>query len=200
MENKIKLELIGITYNQIEYGVYALVLQQVGGKRRIPIIIGHLEAQAIECKLQEIVPPRPLTHDTMLIALAAFGISLKEVVIKKLPDGVFGADIHLVDHDKELVIDSRASDAISLAIRVGAPIYTTEDVLLESGFDPDEKSRPVNPTRKRMTIERKIQKSKDLSSLSETQLSEAMLKAAEAEDYEEAARIKAELDNRKIKD
>lgn len=197
MEDKVRLQLIGITYNQIEYGVYALVLQQVGGTRRIPIIIGHLEAQAIECKLQEIKTPRPLTHDTMLISLAAFGISLKEVIIKKLPDGVFGADLILSDGFKELSIDSRSSDAISLAIRSGAPIYTSSEVLREAGFEPNEMAKVRKPAvRSSVSVKRPVKKN-DLSSLTDEQLAEAMMKAAEQENYEEAARIKTELDNRK---
>lgn len=197
MDDKIRLELIGITYNQIEYGVYALVLQQQGGKRRIPIIIGHLEAQAIECKLQEITPPRPLTHDTMLISLSAFGIELKEVIIKRLPDGVFGADLILNDGFKELKIDSRASDAISLALRVKAPIYTSSKVLEEAGFDPDERTKSKLQGK---NISLKIKPPKqELSSLSDLQLNEQMLKAAQDEDYEEAARLKAEIEKRKSK-
>lgn len=195
MDDKIKLELIGITYNQIEYGVYALVLQQVGGNIRIPIIIGHLEAQAIECKLQEIKPPRPLTHDTMLTALSAFGITLKEVFIKKLPDGVFGADLLLTDGYNEFKIDSRSSDGISLALRSGAPIYTSREVLIEAGFEPESSKE----TKQKNDILGKGQKGSTknkLETLSMEQLEEAMMKAAENEDYEEAARIKAEIERR----
>ena len=136
MGKRYRLELIGITYNQIESGVYALILQQAGASRRIPIIIGFPEAQAIECKLQEIKTPRPLTHDTMMASLQAFGLTLKEVEIKKLPNGVFAADLHITNGIDEKIIDARSSDAVALAIRVGAPIYTSEEVLLESGFDP----------------------------------------------------------------
>lgn len=140
MEKRYRLELVGITYNQIESGVYALILQQAGGKRRIPIIIGFPEAQAIECKLQEVATPRPLTHDTMVTALSVFGISLLEVEIRKLPNGVFAANLLLSDGENERIVDSRSSDAVALAVRVGAPIYTSESVLLESGFEPEEKT------------------------------------------------------------
>ncbi len=124
MDKKYRLELVGITYNQIESGVYALILQQVGSARRIPIIIGFPEAQAIECKLQEVKTPRPLTHDTMVNALSAFGIELVEVNLKRLPDGVFTADLVFTDGINVKVIDSRSSDAVALAIRTGAPIFT----------------------------------------------------------------------------
>lgn len=108
MNKRYRLELVGITYNQIESGVYALILQQVGGTRRIPIIIGFPEAQAIECKLQEVATPRPLTHDTMVATLATFGISLQEVEIHKLPNGVFAANLLFSDGINERIVDSRS--------------------------------------------------------------------------------------------
>lgn len=197
MGEKILLELIGITYNQIEYGVYALVLQQAGATRRIPIIIGHLEAQAIECKLQDIKPPRPLTHDTMLNALSAFGITLKEVIIKKLPDGVFGADLVLVNHEGEWIVDSRASDAISLALRARAPIFTSPAVMEEAGFEPREERRKTNPAPK--SSKKTSSLSNSMSSASEETLLAMMNEAVENEDYEKAAEIKKELERRKDK-
>lgn len=200
MEQKYRLELIGITYNQIESGVYALILEQVGSNRRIPIIIGFPEAQAIECKLQEIKTPRPLTHDTMMNALGAFGISLKEVNIKKLPNGVFAADLHFTNGISEEVIDARSSDAIALAIRVGAPIYTSAEVLEEAGFDPKDKDRikgPESPTIAKPVAKPSFTSTNRLSSMTMEQLSEAMMNAAEEENYEEAARIKLEIDKRK---
>lgn len=208
MEKRYRLEVIGITYNQIETGVYALILQQVGTTRRIPIIIGFPEAQAIECKLQEVATPRPLTHDLMASMLSAFNLSLKEVEIRHLPNGVFGAWIVLTDGETEKRLDARSSDAISLAIRVGAPIYTSETVLSEAGFDPDEKgddresSRNASgPTSARTSSSVSVsapsqRRNKDLGRMSLEQLSEAMQFAAENENYEEAARIKTEIDRR----
>lgn len=200
MEKKHRLELVGITYNQIESGVYALILQQAGGTRRIPIIIGFPEAQAIECKLQEVATPRPLTHDTMVTTLAAFGISLIEVNIRKLPNGVFAADLVFSNGQTEKIVDSRSSDAVALAIRVGAPIFTSDSVMREAGFDPDngpsENDEAATPGEERHGPE--ADKS-DLARMSDAQLSAAMMKAAENENYEEAGRIKAELDRRKSK-
>lgn len=196
MEKKYRLELIGITYNQIESGVYALILQQVGTTRRIPIIIGFLEAQAIECKLQEVATPRPLTHDTMAASLKAFGISLIRVEIRKLPNGVFAADLVFSDGKNEKIIDSRSSDAVALAIRVGAPIYTSEQVLLEAGFDAKSSSTTSDALTQDEPLEA-IEPKDSITSMTTTQLSEAMLLAAENEDYEEAAKIKAELERRK---
>lgn len=196
-DRRLRLELLGITYNQIESGVYALVFRQAGGTRRMPIVIGFAEAQAIECKLQEVKTPRPLTHDTMATTLSAFGISLVEVEIKKIGDGVFGADLILSDGTTTRVVDSRASDAVALAIRVNAPIFTSEDVLDEYGFDPDEKKRRQEKTTSATSQirDRRV----PYSGLSLDQLYAAMQKAAENEDYEEAARLKMEIENRKSK-
>lgn len=190
MSEKIRLELIGITYNQIESGVYALVLKQVGGNRRIPIIIGFPEAQAIECKLQEIATPRPLTHDMTMSILNEFGLTLKEVFIHKLPTGIFAADLHLSDGISEHIIDARSSDAIALAIRSSAPIYTSREVLDTSGFDSADESKndSVDETPKLKVTE--------LSHLSDEDLKKAMQTAIQEENYEEAARIKSELDSR----
>ncbi|MCH5241637.1 MAG: bifunctional nuclease family protein [Muribaculaceae bacterium] len=197
MEDKYRLELIGITYNQIESGVYALILQQSGTNRRIPIIIGFPEAQAIECKLQEIKTPRPLTHDIMMSALNEFNVSLKYVLIKRLKNGVFAADLHLSDGISEKIVDARSSDAVALAIRANAPIFTTEDVIKEASFDPTEKRKPgLTPKPAPNAPKVKVVKSSGLESLSLEQLTKAMEKASSDEDYEEAARIKAEIDKR----
>ncbi len=201
MEKRYRLELVGITYNQIESGVYALILQQAGGTRRIPIIIGFPEAQAIECKLQEVATPRPLTHDTMAATLASFGISLLEVEIYKLPNGVFAANLLFSDGTRERIVDSRSSDAVALAIRVGAPIYTSAEVLRESGFESEASSQESNEGLgddfiQTASTSKSHETHGELSGMTIEQLSEAMLQAAENEDYEEAARIKIEIENR----
>ena len=198
MEDKYRLELIGITYNQIESGVYALILQQVGTNRRIPIIIGFPEAQAIECKLQEIKTPRPLTHDVMMSALNEFNIQLEYVVIKRLNNGVFAADLHLNDGKNERIVDARSSDAVALAIRADAPIFTTEEVIREASFDPDDKRRPGISSKQIPPVVTKVKvvKPGGLESMSLEQLTKAMEKASQDEDYEEAARLKAEIDKR----
>lgn len=196
MEKKYKLDLIGITYNQIESGVYAVILQQSGGSRRIPIIIGYPEAQAIECKLQNVITPRPLTHDMMVNMMYEFGICLVRVEIRKLPNGVFAADLIFSDGKNLHKVDSRSSDAIALAIRVDAPIYTTADVLEEAGFDPVENSESKDlKTEKEETgdstasIKKTDTSDKDSQTDIET-LKSQMQEAAENEDYEEAARLR----------
>lgn len=199
-----ELRIIGITYNQIESGVYALVLEEVGGSRRIPIIIGQPEAQAIECRLQNLTTPRPLTHDTMSAALKAFGLELSEVEIYQLPSGVFSADLVLTDGVREVRIDSRSSDAVALAIRMGAPIFTSERVLEEAGFDsrtgggaeledaPGSKPKGAGKSQS----EEFSGDSGSYEYADERELKEMMQKAIESEDYETAALIKQELDSR----
>lgn len=196
MEQKYRLEIIGITFNQIESGVYALILQQVGTSTRIPIIIGFPEAQAIECKLQEIKTPRPLTHDIMVNSLKEFGISLEYVMIKRLPNGVFSADLHLSNGINQHIVDARSSDAVALAIRTGSPIYTTEEVIREAGFEPGGK-RKKNETAQSDNEPVETQNAGGgLEAMSLDDLNQAMEKAAKDENYEEAARIKEEINRR----
>lgn len=194
-----RLELVGITYNQIESGVYAVILREIDGERRIPIIIGYPEAQAIECKLQEVVTPRPLTHDMMINFMTAFGVTLKEIEIRKLPNGVFAADLIFTDGQNTRVVDARSSDGIALAIRAGAPIYTSTQVLEEAGFRPEEKKMKIRPTRSsdRPAGSHAIKpKAKEEKEKTVEELEKEMQEAAEREDYETAARIKAEIDKR----
>ena len=197
--DKIRLDLVGITYNQIESGVYAVILQQAGGTRRIPIIIGFAEAQAIECRLQEVVTPRPLTQDLMDNIMSSFGVALQEVNIHRLPNGVFAGELVLFDGEHKRLVDARSSDAIALAIRVGAPIYTSYEVLEEAGFEPgepDKRGRKFEKKNVKPSATLEAAKGDDLSSKSIEQLQAEMQRAAEAEDYELAAKIKAELDKR----
>ena len=187
--SRCRLELVGITYNQIESGVYAVILRQAGGTRRIPIIIGYPEAQAIECKLQEVVTPRPLTHDMMINFMEEFGIRLKEIEIRRLPSGVFAADLIFTDGSQTRTVDSRSSDAIALAIRADAPIYTSSEVLEEAGFDPEENENHENAEETEVHPPEQ-----ETSRVSVEKLRAMMQKAAENEDYEEAGRLKAEID------
>lgn len=226
-EKKYRMNLIGITYNQIESGVYAVILQEADGPRRLPIIIGFPEAQSIECKLQEVVTPRPLTHDMMVNFMATFDISLIRVELKRLPNSVFAADLYFSDGIDTRVVDSRSSDAIALAIRVGAPIYASESLLNEAAFYPadrkkGESSRNNDDNPSDSSAERKKAKEElediigsdveiahdnlaqipgsDSSNLSKEEkerkislIMSRMQKAAEAENYEEAARLREML-------
>ena len=187
-----KLKIIGITYNQIESGVYALILEAENTGRRIPIIIGTPEAQAIECKLQGVEVPRPLTHDMMISTMDAFGITLKEVEIRKLPTGVFAADLLFSAGIRECRIDSRSSDAVALAIRAGAPVFTSGEVLAEAGFDTDS-DRNASPSGQRAQDQKQIT---PLEECPADELEQMMKAAIDKEDYETAAEIKRELDRR----
>ncbi|MBD5269686.1 MAG: bifunctional nuclease family protein [Bacteroides sp.] len=202
MEDLYRLKLTGITYNQIESGVYALILEEEQSGRRLPIIIGYPEAQAIECKLQEIVTPRPLTHDLMVSVFDTFGISLKSVVIRKLPNGVFAADLTLQNEETIRTVDARSSDAVALAIRVGAPIYTTSEVLDEASYLPEEKqteerTRPSSTPSRRRPGNTPPPAPEKLSDMPDSMLAQLMQKAVEEENYEEAAKIKSEIERRK---
>lgn len=193
MNEEIRLEVIGITYNQIESGVYALILQEEGSHRRIPIIIGYNEAQTIECRLQNITPPRPLTHDMAAAILEATGATLTKVMVRKLPNGVFAADMTIESAAGTAVIDARSSDAIATAIRTGTPIFTTREVLDEAGFDAGEetRSRQGSP---RNTVAGPGNPASPGTRRTRAQIEEAIHRASEREDYEEAARLKRELD------
>lgn len=193
MKMKYELKLIGITYNQVESGVYAIILQEKDGTRRIPIIVGSAEAQSIECKLQEIITPRPLTHDLFVNVMRAFGLGLREVLIRRLPSGVFAADLVLTDGSRELRIDSRSSDAIALAVRTGSPIYTTLEVLEEAGFD---QSVTVAPIADAEPDAEGAKNASRLSKMSDAELSDALDNAVASENYEGAKAIKDELDRR----
>ena len=120
---RVKLKVLGISYSQTQSGAYALILVEENGNRRIPIIIGGFEAQAIVIKIENLEPPRPLTHDLFKSFADEFNISMVEVVIHKLEEGVFYSRLLCNNGDKELSIDSRTSDAVALALRFDCPIY-----------------------------------------------------------------------------
>lgn len=191
------LRLIGITYNQIESGVYALVLEEVNGKRRIPIVIGYPEAQAIECKLQEVASPRPLTHDLIINMLENMDAFLEKVVIRRLPTGVFAAYLYIRRNDgKRLMLDARSSDAIAIAIRCDAPIYTSSRVLEEAGFLPTEKKEAVSSINATVTGMSSLRRSSmsDYASMPREKLIKLMEEAVRNENYEKAAEIKKFID------
>lgn len=202
MENKdnelCMLHLIGIAYNQQNTGVYALILQEVKGTRRIPIVIGSAEAQSIECKLQGIITPRPLTHDLMTNIIRACGLHLYHVIIKRLDSGVYAADLCFGQDGHSLVIDARSSDAVALAIRLGVPIYTTSKLLEEVGVK-NNLSNSHNKTKLQAESQRELSL-KSLHSLSVNELEQRLQHAVDEEHYEDAADIKRELDSRRRKD
>ena len=184
MENRCKLNVVGITYSQIERGVYAIILQQENTNRRLPIVIGTSEAQSIECKLQNIKTPRPLTDDLMISCLRNYGVEITEIYIRRLPNGVFTADLKLSSDEKTIIMDSRSSDAIALALRSDAPIYTSQEVMDEAGFDVKD----TNKKQEKAPV--------SYSEMSIDELNKMLQIAVENEQYEEASRIKKEIDNK----
>jgi bifunctional DNase/RNase len=200
--SKIKLNVLGISYSQTQTGAYALVLTEEQGERRIPIIIGGFEAQAIAIQLEGLKPPRPLTHDLFLNFSMSFGISIKEVNIYRLEEGVFYSKLICHNAGKEIAIDARTSDAIALALRFKCPIYTTEDILQKSGIviDIQERAEGSKSVKKEPThIETKKStapgknKYKDLDLKS---LKELLDEAVKNEEYEKASLIQDEINKR----
>jgi bifunctional DNase/RNase len=137
-DQKIRLNIIGISYSQTQTGAYALILEEDGGGRRLPIIIGGMEAQAIAIQLEGLQPSRPLTHDLMTSVLNSFGVSIIEVNITKLDEGIFYAELVCSDENSRKVIDARTSDAVALSLRFQCPVYTTESILQKAGIQIGE--------------------------------------------------------------
>ncbi|MDD6778974.1 MAG: bifunctional nuclease family protein [Bacteroidales bacterium] len=192
-EDRVKLRVMGITYSQVQQGAYALVLEQVGGPYRIPVVVGVAEAQAIAVRLEKIVPPRPMTHDVLVSMAHGFGISLDEVFIYKFEEGVFHAELHFSSDDRSIEIDSRTSDAIALSLRTGAPIYTTREILEQTGFVvPDAEGGGTAETAEEEPMELRLDK------LAVPELKKMLARCVEREEYERAAEIKAVID-RKLK-
>ena len=131
---KIKLDIVGLSYSQTQSGAYALVLGEVNGRRRLPIIIGGFEAQAIAIEIEKMTPSRPLTHDLFKSFAQSFSIQIEEVIIYNLVDGIFYAKLICNDGKKSVEIDARTSDAIALAVRFECPIHTYEFILATAGL------------------------------------------------------------------
>lgn len=191
MEDRIQLRVMGISYSQTQSGAYALILAQAGGPVRIPVVIGASEAQSIAMRMEGITPPRPLTHDLMANMTRAFGIALKEVFIYKFDDGVFSSEMKFIDMDREVTLDSRTSDAIALAMRVGAPIFTTREIMEETGFVLEETSEGVIGSSDKNETAGVSQSPRmpDAEEFSIEQLEATLSQLIEREEYEEASRI-----------
>ena len=188
---KIKIKVSGITYSQVKQGAYALVLEQENGPYRIPVVVGVAEAQAIAVKIEDIIPPRPMTHDVMASIAHGFGISLDEVFIYKFDEGIFLSELHLSNDERQIVVDSRPSDAIALALRTGAPIYTTREVVEQTGF-----IIPESAEKKRESASDEPRELR-LSKLAIEELEKMLGECVEREEYERAAEIKAVIDEKR---
>ncbi len=189
--DRIKLKVLGLSYSQIQTGAYALILAQIDGPYRIPVVIGPAEAQSIALRMEGITPPRPMTHDLFVSFAHAFGVKLKEVFIYKFEDGIFCSELTFTDGERDVAIDSRTSDAIAIAMRTNATIYTTREILDETGFILDEKVENEHEEyiSDEMDDEELIKGSVKSEDMSDSQLEELMAQMVDEENYEEAARI-----------
>lgn len=200
---KIKLDIIGLSYSQTQAGAYALVLGEANGKRRLPIIIGGFEAQAIAIQLEKMTPSRPLTHDLFKNFADTFDIKINEVIIYNLVEGIFYAKLVCFDGEKEVEIDARTSDAIALAVRFDCPIYTFEFILSAAGIiledRPKEASVPTQVSGEEEPVTKKVSEKddKDITKKSTEELKEMLKHAIDTENYERASRIRDELNKRK---
>jgi uncharacterized protein len=197
---KIQLEIIGMSYSQSQSGAYALILGEMNGTRRLPIIIGGFEAQSIAIELEKIKTPRPLTHDLFKSFATSFNIKINEVIINKFSEGVFYAILVCTDGNIEMEIDSRTSDAIAIALRFHCPIYTFESIMASAGIMIDEEMEKTQTSQKSSTIHSNAPEEEEevsFSLLSLVELREMLQSAVEKEEYEKASKIRDELNKRK---
>ncbi len=198
---RVLVDILGLSTNPASGGAYALILREVEGNRRLPIIIGQAEAQSIALEMEGIKPPRPLTHDLMKNIIAAFGAELTDVVIDDLRDGTFYAKLNI---DNQM-IDSRPSDAIALAVRYGAQIFVASGVMDEAAFVPEEeddeqkkeeaKGKPPAPAPKQQKGHVESSKANRLE-----ELHQQLKQAIEKEDYEKAASLRDEIRRLELSD
>jgi len=198
--NLVRLDIKGISYSQTQSGAYALVLNEADGTRTLPIVIGAFEAQSIAIALEkEIKPPRPLTHDLFKSFANRFNIVIKQVIIHKLVDGVFYSSLICERDGIEEIIDTRTSDGIALATRFDAPIFTYENILDKAGVYlklKDEDSDEDNIILSDLIAETAIETETPYTSISIKDLHKDLNEAIENEDYELAAKIRDEINNR----
>ena len=190
----IQLDIVGLSYSQTQTGAYALVLGEMTGKRRLPIIIGSFEAKAIAVALEsEIKPERPITHDLFTTFCKGYDVRIQKVVIASIKDGIFSSIIYCVDKNgKELELDARTSDALAIAVRFNAPIFTFLAIMQDAGIILDKDITPSVTSKKAgfPEIER------EFASLSLNELEVALDKAISEEDYEHASKIRDEINKR----
>lgn len=200
---KIKLEILGLSSSQSQSGSFALVLGEKSGNRRLPIIIGMFEAQAIAIEIEKIVPNRPMTHDLFKSFAAGFNFNVEEILISGLKEGVFYGKIVCTDGIKKIEVDARPSDAIAIGLRFDVPIYTYESILSEAGIvltdtEEDTKSKKEKSSKLKeevITTPKEI-KSDAIKDNSTDKLKELLSEALSNEDYERAATIRDELNKR----
>lgn len=187
------MEILGLSTSPSSGGAYALILTEVDGNRRLPIIIGTFEAQAIALELEHIKPPRPMTHDLLKNIIQSFGAELKQVFINDLSEGTFYAQIIYRNNGEQVEQDARPSDAIALAIRFDAPIFVADDVLEEAGIisDSDEQTSAAISSSSDSPAARETKPPSEMTKLEK--LENELKTAIETENYEKAARIRDEI-------
>jgi bifunctional DNase/RNase len=197
----IPLKIKGISYSQTQNGAYALILTEIDGERKLPIVIGAFEAQSIAIALEkDIKPPRPLTHDLFKNVASRYSIDISKIIIHKLIDGVFYASIVCVRDGVEEVIDSRTSDAIALALRFNAPIFTYKNILEKAGIildvNDEKQAKKLSGKPEPKAIVQDTKADQSLSKKSLDALKKELDKAVATEDYERAAQIRDEISKR----
>ena len=196
---KIKLNILGLSVSQSQSGAYALVLAEENGDRRIPIIIGPIEAQSIAIQLEGLKPPRPLTHDLFKFLASSFDIKVLEVIIHKLEEGIFYSELVCRRDDKQITIDSRTSDAVALALRFNCPIYTTEDILNRAGIVIEFENEHNQDEWSQNSTDEPSRGIYEYEKYTSSELNQMLDSAIQAEDYEKASAIRDEI-NRRIKE
>jgi bifunctional DNase/RNase len=194
---KIELEIVALSHSITQTHSYAVVLGEVNGLRRLPIVIGGFEAQAIAVALEKMQPSRPLTHDLMKNFMAAFGIELHEIVISDLQEGIFYSKLVCSSDHDTIEIDSRTSDALALAVRFGCPVYTYEHILESAGILMEDAGATKRTKRQPATVEDESGSNNDLKSMSLDDLHTLLNEVLEQEDYIRAIAIRDEIKNRK---
>lgn len=200
---KIELEISGLSHTITQSQSYAVLLSEVNGSRKLPIVIGAFEAQAIAVAIEKVVINRPLSHDLMKNIFTVFQINLKEVLIDNLQDGIFYSKLVCEKDGQEVEIDSRTSDALALAVRFNCPIFTYEFILESAGAiinEPENKEGAEEEDEENESVETlstSISPQADLSKITIKELNEKLGELLDKEDYEAAARIRDELDRRK---
>jgi bifunctional DNase/RNase len=193
---KIELEIVALSHSITQTHSYAVVLGEVNGLRRLPIVIGGFEAQAIAVALEKMQPSRPLTHDLMKNFMNAFSVELNEIIINDLQEGIFFSKLVCSTENDTVEIDSRTSDALALAVRFGCPIYTYENILESAGIMMEETSGKKKKTQGE-AVEDVRTGSEDLKAMSVEELNSLLNEVLESEDYIRAIAIRDEINSRK---
>lgn len=198
---KIELKVVGLSYSQTQTGAYALILKEKSGKRRLPIIIGGAEAQAIAIPLEKMTPSRPLTHDLFKSFLDNFDVKMHEVIIYNLVEGIFFAKIICEQNKKKFEIDARSSDAVAIALRCEKPIYTHDFILSSAGIiiDSEDSNADGDDIEEFSTSDISTTSVGNVEGKSTEDLEKELDTALEREEYEKASRLRDEIKKRKKK-